>query len=159
MMGKSLVAASGLCLQLDPDLNILELVRPRLTRLIAKRLSPPRLAKGAAFSAWQLFNTLRSTPGLLRDVFRRLATGKWQVNIRHQNLRDLAIEVDRASNRLGFAIVIASIILSSSMIITSEGSLPLLDLPLAVLGMVGYIVAGLMGFWLVIGILRSGKLS
>jgi len=140
------------------ELDLLSLVKPRLRRLIAKQFTPARLLKTTAISGWHLLNTLKTAPGLLRDVSRRLARGKWLVNVRHQNLDYLANEIDRASNRLSFAVIIGAIILGSSWILTHPGT-KLLGVPLPAFGIAGYLVAGVMGLWLVIAILRSGKLS
>ncbi len=159
LFGKALVAIGGICLQLDPQLDLLELVRPKIRRLIVDRLSPSRLLKSATISGWHLFNILKNAPGQLRDVSRRLARGHWQVTIRHRNLDDLAHEIDRASNRLGFAVIIGAIIVGSSWILASDSSLTLLGVPLPAFGVVGYLFAGVMGLWLVVAILRSGKLS
>jgi len=159
LLGKSLVAISGLCLQLDPDLDLVSIVRPRLRRLTARRLEPGRLMRSATITGWHLLNILKSAPGQMRDVFRRLATGQWHVQIRHQNLDDLAHEIDRASNRLSFSVIIGALVIGSSWIITNPGQLPLVGLPLSALGMLGFLIAGFMGLWLVVAILRSGKLS
>ena len=161
LFGKALVAVGGICLQLDPDLNLLALVKPRMRRMIADRIAPSRLFKSAAISGWHLLNILKSAPGQLRDVSRRLARGRWEVNIRHQNLDYLANEIDRASNRLGFAVIIGSIILGSSVVLSSDRTATILgvDIPASAFGVAGYVIAGLMGFGLAIAILRSGKLS
>jgi len=159
MFGKALVAISGICLQFDPDLDLLTLVKPRLQTLIAKRFTPSRLLKSAAISGWHLANILKTAPGQLRDISRRLARGHLQVNIRHQNIDDLAHELDRSSNRLSFAVITAATIVGSSLIITTAGETSVLGIPLPAFGVVGFIFAGIMGVGLVIAILRSGKLS
>lgn len=159
MFGKSMVAVGGLCLQLDPDLDLVELTRPRLQEILAKRFAPSRTIKSAAIAGWHLGSILRTAPGQLRDITRRLARGRWQINIRHQNLDMLAHELDRSSNRLSFAIVIGSVIVGSSMVITAPETLTLLGIPLPALGLVGYILAGIMGLSLVLTIIRSGRVS
>ncbi len=159
LFGKALVAVGGICLQLDPELDLLALVKPRLRALVAERMAPARLLKSAAISGWHLLNILKSAPGQLRDVSRRLARGKWQVNIRHQNLDYLANEIDRASNRLSFAVVIGAIIIGSSWVLGSDSNVAFLGVPLWAFGVAGYLVAGMMGLGLVIAIVRAGKLS
>ncbi len=159
LFGKALVAVGGICLQLDPNLNLVGLIRPQLQTIIAKRLSPSRLLKSTAVIGWHLANIIKSAPGQMRDISRRLSRGRWQVNIRHQNLDDLAHELDRSSNRLAFAIVIGAVIVGSSMVVTAETTEPILGIPLRFMGLAGYIVAGIMGLGLVINIIRSGKVS
>jgi ubiquinone biosynthesis protein len=159
LFGKALVGVGGICLQLDPELDLLELVKPKLRGLLARRLSPGNVLKSATMSGWHVLNILRSAPGQIRDISRRLARGQWQVNIRHQNLETLGTEIDKASNRLGVSVIIGSIILGSSWVLTSSGTDAVQNIPLAWLGIAGYLVAGVMGLWLVIAIIRSGKLS
>ncbi len=159
LFGKALICIGGICLQLDPKLDLVSLVKPKLRTLIMERLTPARLAKSALISGWHMVNIIKSAPGLLRDISRRMARGKWQVNIRHQNLDYLANEIDRASNRLGFSVIIGSIIVGSSWVISSTNAKTFLGQPIQVLGLVGFIVAGIMGIWLLIAFLRSGRLS
>lgn len=159
LLGKALVGIGGVCLQLDPGLDMLALIRPKLKSILAKRVHPRRLLKTAGISGWHLFNILKAAPGQLRDISRRLARGQWQVNIRHQNLDYLATEIDRASNRLSFAVIIGAIIVGSSWIIATSSSITFLGISLPAYGIVGYVVAGVMGLALVVSILRSGKLS
>jgi len=65
-------------------------------------------------------------------------------------------ELDRSSNRLSFAVVIAAIVIGSSIIVHAETGPHLLGYPL--LGMVGFLAAAVLGIGLAIGILRSGRL-
>src|SRR4029079_775012 len=103
--------------QLDPDLDLLGLTRPRIRRLVLERFSPGRVLKSATISSWHLLNVMRKAPSQLRDISRRLASRRWQVTLKHRNLDELAHEIDKASNRLGFAIVIGSIIMGSSWVL------------------------------------------
>jgi len=159
MFGKALVAIGGVCLQFDPQLDLLSLVQPKLTALLANRFRPSRLLKSAAVSTWHMAHIVKTAPGQLRDISRRLARGKWQVNIRHQNLDMLAQELDRSSNRLSFSVVIAAIIVGSSWVVTTPATTKVFGIPLPALGFTGYLVAGIMGLGLVVAMLRSGKLS
>lgn len=160
LLGKSLVMVTGVALELDPELNLLDLLKPRMSRLLRRRFSPTRLLKAGGVSAWHLVNVLRQGPKQIRHLLRRMSRGEWQVNIRHQNLDHLANELDRSSNRVAFAMVIAATIVGSSMIVTSDPQqTSVLGVPLPVLGLAGYLFAGIMGVALVWAIWRSGKMS
>ena len=64
--------------------------------------------------------------------------------------------MDRSSNRLSFAIVIAALIVASSVVFQAGTGPSVMGFP--VLGLVGFLAAGFLGLWLAIGILRSGRL-
>lgn len=74
----------------------------------------------------------------------------------HKGLEDLIHELDRSSNRLSFGLVIAALIVGSSLIIQWDKGPMLFGFP--VIGVIGFLLAGAMGFWLAVNILRSGKL-
>jgi len=60
------------------------------------------------------------------------------------------------SNRISFAIVLASLIIGSSLIILSGIPPKWHDIP--IIGLIGFLLAGVMGFWLLLSILRHGRM-
>jgi ubiquinone biosynthesis protein len=159
-MLKSLATISGVVMQLDPELNLITLLQPKLSELLRDRLAPSRLLRLAGVSAWHIASILRDAPRFFRDLMRGLGRGQFQVNIRHENLDYLASEVDRSSNRLAFSVVVASTIVGSSLLLATPADRMLFGImPLRYLGFVGYVLAFFMAAWLLIAILRSGKMS
>jgi ubiquinone biosynthesis protein len=162
LLGKSLVTISGVILQLDPGFNLLEMLRPRLRKMMMQRLSPDRLSRRLGVASWHVLSILRDAPAVLRDLMRRIAQGRAEVTVRHQNLDRLTNELDRSSNRVAFSVVLAAIIIGSSMILSSVGDAQVYLLgriPLEVIGILGYVGAAFMGIWLLWAIFRSGKMS
>ena len=158
MLLKAIGTMSGTVVRLDPDLDMVELLQPRLKQALSDRLSPKRLAHGSALMGWHLVNIIRQAPGQLRDLLRRLSTGSWQLDVRHHNIDRLISELDRSSNRLAFSIVIAAIIVGSSVIISADSELTLFSIKIQHFGMVGYLFAGVLGLALAWAIFRSGRL-
>jgi len=158
MLAKSLAMTAGTVLQLDPDLNLLELIRPRLKNLVMRRFSMQQITKTLGISLWHVLNIVKNAPGQLRTAIRHLARGQWEVKIHHLNLDRLARELDRSSNRLAFALVISSMIIGSSMMLAAGTQVQVFGIELRWFGVVGYVVAGVMGLGLVWAIFRSGRL-
>jgi ubiquinone biosynthesis protein len=159
MVIKTLVTIAGVALKLDPELDLLGILKPRVKGLVAARLSPANLARGGGVALWHTFTILKSAPAQLRTLIRRAARGKWQVNIRHENLENLTNELDRSSNRLSFAIIIAAVIVGSSVVISTDTEFGVLGVPIQWFGIAGYLFAGLLGVSLLWAIFRSGRLS
>jgi ubiquinone biosynthesis protein len=65
-------------------------------------------------------------------------------------------DLDKSSNRLSFSIITGAIIVASSIIIHSAQGPMLFGLPM--FGLIGYVIAAFLGFWILVGILRSGQL-
>jgi ubiquinone biosynthesis protein len=59
-------------------------------------------------------------------------------------------------NRVVFAIIVSAIILSSSLILNRNLGPKIMDI--SILGLGGYLFAGILGFWLLISILKSGRM-
>ncbi len=156
---KALVTIAGVAMQLDPEIDLVAMLKPRLRRMVAERLAPNRLLRGLGVSAWHLFSILRSAPRQLRTALQRLSLGQWQLTIRHENLDRLTSEMDRSSNRLAMSIVIAAIIVGSSVVVSTDPEVKIFRIPLQAFGVVGYLFAGIMGVALLWAIFRSGRLS
>lgn len=155
---KALGMVFSLAARLDPELDVLELLKPKIKRKLLERLDPSRLLRSAAVSGWNVLGILRNAPGQLREALRRLSAGSWQLNVRHENMDRLIDEVDRSSNRLAFSIVTAAIIIGSSVVISTSTDVQLLGIPVQYFGVVGYLVAGMLGLGLSWAIFRSGRL-
>jgi ubiquinone biosynthesis protein len=158
-MLKSLAEVSGVVLQLDPELNLVELLQPKLSKLIRDRFSSRRLARTAGVSAWHLVSILRDAPRLMHEVMRGMGRGRFQVNIRHENIDHLVRELDRSSNRLAISVVMAATIIGSSVLLRLSPDFTILGLSVRYLGFAGFGLAMFMAAGLVAAIFRSGKLS
>lgn len=158
-MFKSLAIISGVILQLDPDFNLIELLKPKLAGMVRERLSSKRLLRMAGMTAWHIGGILRDGPRLLRELIRGIGRGRFQVNIRHENLDYLASELDRSSNRLALSIIMAATIMGGSMLLSMESSVAIFGVQIRYFGLAAYALASIIAVWLVVAILRSGKLS
>jgi len=158
MLLKATGMVASITRQLDPELDMLSLLKSRLARAMRERLSPPRLARGLSIWTWHLLSVLRQAPMQVREGLRRLGTGQWQLQLRHENIDRLTDELDRSSNRLAFSIVIAALIVGSSVVVSADPTLTVLNIKVQYFGMFGYLLAGLFGLALIWAIFRSGRL-
>lgn len=155
---KAFSTLASVTARLDPELDLLELLRPRLKKAFTERLSPGNLSRGTALLGWHIFSIARQLPGQLRQGLRRLAATGWRLDVRHENIDRLINELDRSSNRLSFAVVIAAIIVGSSVVVSANTDLIILGFRVQSLGMIGYVLAGILGLGLSWAIFRSGRL-
>ncbi len=154
---KTLATALGLVMQLDPQFDIVGVLRPRLRAMIKDRLSPARIARAVGAAGWYGLALLRDAPRQLRLALQHLARGQWQLNVRHEHLDRLIEELDRTGNRLSFSIVIAAIIVGSSLVVTADSPMRIVGIPLGWFGVAGYFCAGVLGLGLLWTIIRSRR--
>jgi ubiquinone biosynthesis protein len=153
---KSVSTIEAVGRQLDPSFKIVEHATPFVESLIEQKRSPAALAWRAAHASRDALQALSGLPGNLAELARRARADGLRVQFVHRNLEDFIREMDRSSNRLSFAVVIASIVVGSSVIVHAGVGPPLFGYPL--LGMAGFLAAGILGIGLAVGILRSGRL-
>jgi ubiquinone biosynthesis protein len=150
---KAFISLEGMGRGLDPDFHMATEATPMLRKVVRARYRPEALAK----QAWQtLRRTLSMAQQLPHDVSRLLRSarrGRVHVGIELAHLKRVGDQIDRAANRLSMALVIAALIVGSSIVMNVQGGPTLFGLPLfGFLGFVGAVVGGL---WLVRAIWRS----
>ena len=155
IMTKALVTAEGTARFIYPDLNVVEEARDHISRLMMQRFRPSSLWRGLRSSVSQFLTLQQELPRRIEDIINRAEKGKLTIGFRHENLADLVNTLDDITNRLTFAIIIAAMIVGSSMIITTGVGPLLFGFP--ALGIIGYLISGVLGLWLVFNILRWRK--
>jgi ubiquinone biosynthesis protein len=106
-------------------------------------------------SGTEFFQLLREIPGELREVLKNVGQGKLGIEIEHRGLDRTIFELGKISDRIVSAIVLASLIIGSSIVTLSNIPPKWRDIPL--IGVVGFLVAAVMGFWLLGSILKRGR--
>lgn len=155
-MMKALSTVEGVGLMLDPKLELIRLARPFMRRIRLERMRPGRLAEEIARTGSGYLQLLRELPEELRSILRQLRGGRMRIEFEHHGLQALGAALDRVSNRIAFAIVLAALIVGSSLIVLSDIPPHWHDIP--VIGLLGFLVAGIMGFWLLLSIIRHGRM-
>jgi ubiquinone biosynthesis protein len=156
LLVKALVTIEGVGRQLDPHFKLVDSARPIVRQILGERLTPAAIAARAGELGREAAETLASVPRDLAEVIRRARGDGLQIQFIHRNLDYFVQEMDRSSNRLSFAVVIAALLIASAVIFHAGIGPRALGYPL--LGLVGFLAAAVLGFGLAIGILRSGRL-
>jgi len=156
LMDKALLTLEGILKQLDPGFDYFAAAQPYVEELIKRKHHPRQLLRTAQKNLTALSDMANNLPRQLRSVVGKVMRGDIQVKLQHEGLRHAVRDLDRSSNRIAFSLITAAIIVASSIIIHSGQGQKLFGLP--VFGLIGYVIAGLFGIWILIGILRSGQL-
>jgi ubiquinone biosynthesis protein len=144
---------------LDPRFSMIRALQEYLPQLLRSALLPEVSSTAGLVQAYRALGGLRTLAGLPRALSKtlgQLERGELTLRLRHDRLEDLERHLDRASNRLSFSMIIAAVVVASSIVFTSHTGPHIEGLPL--LGLVGYGIAAALGLWWAIAILRSGRL-
>lgn len=156
LMGKALVIVSGLARTLDPEFDVASALGPYMRLVVRRRFSPKALTKSASWVAFHSAHLVKDIPADIRRIVKRVLGGGLTLNFQHKGLDKLIFDLDRSSNRLAFSIIVASLIVGSSLILAAGKGPMVFGMP--ALGIVGYLLAALLGLWLIWAILKSGRL-
>jgi len=155
LLVKALITTEDIGRRLDPDFDMVTHIRPFAKRLLAERLRPDKLAKKFYLSANDLSDRLLDLPVDLMDIMEMLKQGKIKIEFEHKGLEPALKTHDTVSSRIAFSIVVASLIIGSSLIVLSGIAPKWNGIP--IIGIIGFLVAGVLGFWLLISIIHRGK--
>ncbi len=156
VFGKAIVTYEEVARKLNPDYDLIKSAIPFVKKLILRKMSFSQLKRDLRVGATEWRDLVTKVPMEIREFTSKLNKGKGKIGLDVIGLAKLISELDKSSNRLSFAMVIAAIIVGSSLVLTIDVGLKVYGVP--VLGLIGYLFAGILGAGLAISILRSGKL-
>ncbi|MDD5729790.1 MAG: AarF/UbiB family protein [Candidatus Omnitrophica bacterium] len=153
---KSLGMLESEAKMLDPGLDFGLEIKSISERIIKDEYSVARIMKKIGSVTTDIFGLVQNFPKDLFLILNELKRGELKIGFEHLNLEPLISMLDKVSNRISFSLIIASLIIGSSLLVQTNTVTPLGST--YSLGTVGFMVAAAFGFWLVVSIMRSGKL-
>ena len=156
LMMKAGSAVEGVGLMLDPDFDMIAHAEPFIKQVKLDRLSPKRLGSDAVNLLSQYLDFLQVFPKDLLEITRTVRQKKFTFMLELKNMENMLVTHDQISNRISFSIVIAALIVGSALIVISKT--PPLFFGISLIGIIGFVTAAMMGVWLLVAIIRKGRL-
>ena len=149
---KSIALAEEIGQSLNADFDIMEVGKPYAWKLLTQKLNPLRQTNELYYWFIDALSIVRDLPYDVGIVLRQARKGRFKIEFEHVGLEPIRRTLDRVAHRIPLTILIAALLLSSSVLVLAKvppfvGAIPLLAL-------IGYIIAGILGFILVIYIIR-----
>jgi len=156
LMMKTLTMVEGVALALNPDFDMIAQAVPFIKRIKLSRFYPGRIADDMIQIGLQMLQFARQFPKDVLEITRMVRQQKLSLKMEHKGLESMLATHDRVSNRISFSIIIAALIIGSALIVISET--PPLFYGISLIGIVLFSTAAIMGIWLLVAILRKGRL-
>jgi len=157
LLDKAIATLGSVGIELYEDFNVFEVAKPYARDLVRERFGPRFLARQARRESLRLASIFGEMPYQVHDVLEELRDGQIDVGFVHKGLDEFMHKLDVAFNRLVIALVVAGGLIGSSLIGIFAKSGPHV-LGLHVISLIGFAFSGLLGLWLMIGVVRSGRL-
>jgi len=155
MLIKAFISLEGMGRELDPDFDMASEAMPLLEQALRKRYMPASLLKRGRWAVGEALALIADLPRDLSRLLRAARRGRLEIHIDITHLRRFGNQLDSAANRLVIGIVVAALIIGSSIVMTVPGGPSLLGLPF--FGLLGFFGAVIGGIWLMLSIWKSSK--
>lgn len=150
LITKTLLSVEGLGVNLSPQFDFMQVFQPFARRLLARRFEPKHLWQETQEIGQDFGAFLRDFPTDARDVLKQAKGGKLRLGFRVTGLEPLRNTLDNISYRLVFGLLVASLLVSSSLVIQAE--VPPVWRGVSAFGLVGYGLAGIISVGFLIAI-------
>ena len=155
LLVKALIQVEGLGYQLNPNFDLLKVVRPFFIERYRQRYSPKFWLRYFGENLLDLKEFVTNLPEDLKPLYTTIRSGRIKSDFHLEGLEGFRQTVERASYRLSFSLVLASLVVGSSVVIHSN--IPPTWYGLPVLGILGFLGAGVVGFWLLYDYIKNRR--
>ncbi|MFW6006473.1 MAG: ABC1 kinase family protein [bacterium] len=155
LLVRAIAVSEGVGYSIDPSFNLVEVGNDFLKDLLKSRVKPDNIIYNLINKTWKLRNAAKDFPQKINKIGDKIIEDDFTINFKHMNLENLIQKLDIVSNRISISLIVSALIIGSSMILQTNMEPQIFNIPL--FGFIGYSFAGILGFILVIAILRSGK--
>lgn len=153
---KGFVILEGVIAKISPDISILDVAIPFVKSQNGNSFLKDFDLNKTLLNSYLFFKNSSKLPSKLIELSNSLIRGRAKLQLNIKNLDEPISQINRMVNRLIVAIIISSMIISSSLILHSNIGPRIYDM--SIIGITGYAIAAILGFWLLISIIHSKKL-
>ncbi|KYC35357.1 ABC transporter [Scytonema hofmannii PCC 7110] len=153
LYAKTLANLEGVARGFNPEVNFIDEIQPLLTDLFRRQLVGDSPVRSLLRTALDLKSLSLQSPRQIELLLDRITSETLQWNISVRGLDGLRRTTDDAANRLSFSILVGSLIMGAAIISSNARTSQL-----SFLSNVLFAFASLLGLWLIVSILRSGRL-
>lgn len=164
---KTFIQTESLGKILGSKASLLEVTRPYVRKLLEKGYDTQKILKNFGRDLREADSIARHLPRLIREILKRTAAGQNRLEVAHSGLDELKPGMEKGINRIIVGLIISASTIAGALILNSSQNVLVVTLNLfggitlsltQLLGLMGYSIATVLGFWLILSIVRSGKL-
>ena len=151
---KTLANLEGVGRELNPDLNLLKEIQPLMTDIFRRQFIGDTPITTLLRTLLDFKSLSLQSPRQFALLLDRFSSETLQWNVKVPQIDSLRRSIDDSANRLSFSIVVGSLIMGAA-IISAGAQTQQLSLITNIL----FAAASFLGLWLIVSILRSGRLK
>jgi len=157
MLSRSLLLVEGTAQRLDPTFNAVETFKPYAQKLATQKLNPAKIFDKVKTEILEMEGLTRIIPRTIRNIIAKIEGGKIKLEFEHKNLDVFAHELEHITNKIVMAIIIAALIIGSSLAMTANDSIHIYGLP--TLSVIGFFVSAILGIILILSSMKKVEIQ
>lgn len=152
LLTKSIANLEGSGRKFDSNINLMAEVRPLMSDLFRRQLVGNDPLQSALRTALEFKQLSLDSPRQVAFLLNRLTSETLKLNLSIQDLNALRRTIAESANRRSFSTVVGSLIIGAAIVASGQQT-PQLQL----LSNIFFAAASLLGLWLIVTIMRSGR--
>lgn len=152
---KTLATLEGVGVKLDPDFNVMNQIEEFSNEMLRDLYSAKRLQEQALAIGRDLTSLLRYAPIQTRRLLDSALEGQLRIMVSSTDLLKLTRSVDRSGSRIAIAMIIAALLIGSSILTYASAEN---QQSTGLIGLGGFVLAGVLGFYIIASMIKSGRL-
>lgn len=156
LLTKALTVIESVAEHIDPTFDVISHVEPRIRQLVSRRYSYSAMRDRTIKTMTSYLALLEGIPQDLQQFLHHLRRSSFTLNLELKRIDDLAAKIDLASRLMGMAMIIAALIVGSSILILAD-QISREHGILKTIGLIGLVLSGLYSLGFVISFLLPRK--
>lgn len=120
LLARSMVTVEGVIHHLDPDLDLLELAKPYMMKIIRKKLNPLAWGKKIFNTMYEFGAHMEDFPRDLKNAVRRINSGQLNVSLNHQGIDPMVHTVNRVTKQIVSAVLVSGFLIAGILLIIND---------------------------------------
>jgi ubiquinone biosynthesis protein len=163
---KTFIQTEALGKILGSDASILEATSPYAKKLLKRGYDTKKLFRHMGKDVRLMGGYMRTMPKFVHDILKQTAQGKQRLELWHDGFRNLDAQFAKGISRLTVGLVVSASLIAAAMVLNSsqtvfEVTVNVFGLKTIsithLFGLMGYLIATILGIWLIVSIFRSGR--
>lgn len=157
LFSKTLMYIDNICRILDPQLNYVKFISRSSQRLLSERIRTQFTTPKFIRNLMDMGDLFFDFPSKLHTLIEKFSEDSLGIKFEHVGLEELERTLDRLANRMAFAIIVGSLIVGSGLVMRLDVGPHILEY--SAIGIIGFLLASLLGFYLLYTIIRSSGMK
>ncbi|MCL5023862.1 MAG: AarF/UbiB family protein [Nitrospirae bacterium] len=156
LVNKAMLILENISRELDPEFDFVAAAEPYAKKIVQSRYNPSRLYEKASRNLLELGDFILFFPKQIRQLIRKTLRDDIHLKMTHIGMDRFITDMHRSTNRITFGMIVSAMLLSSAILQAVGVGWRIFGI--SVLALLTFGVAFLLGIWLLISIIRSGRL-